>query len=37
MFELGLTNPEYNGYKQWNKLINKIKSIWVQVKKQQQL
>jgi hypothetical protein len=27
MFELGLTNPEYNGYKQWNKLINKIKSI----------
>jgi hypothetical protein len=27
MFELGLTNPEYNGYKQWNNLINKIKSI----------
>jgi hypothetical protein len=27
MFEMDLTNPEYSGYKQWNKLINKIKSI----------
>ena len=27
MFELGLTQPEYEGYKNWNKLINKIKSI----------
>ena len=27
MFELGLTNPEYNKYKNWNKLIKKIISI----------
>jgi hypothetical protein len=27
MFELGLTSPEYNQYKNWNKLINKIISI----------
>jgi hypothetical protein len=27
MFELGLTQPEFNGYKNWNKLINKIMSI----------
>lgn len=27
MFELGLTTPEFSGYKQWNKLINKITSI----------
>jgi hypothetical protein len=27
MFELGLTNPEFNDYKNWNKLINKIVSI----------
>jgi len=27
MFELGLTNPEFNDYKNWNKLINKIASI----------
>jgi hypothetical protein len=27
MFELGTIRPEYNLYKKWNKLINKIKSI----------
>jgi hypothetical protein len=27
MFELGLTTPEYNQYRNWNKLINKITSI----------
>jgi hypothetical protein len=27
MFELGLVNPEFNDYKSWNKLINKIVSI----------
>ena len=27
MFELGLNKPEYNHYKNWNKLINKITSI----------
>ena len=27
MFELGLTNPTYNHYKNWNKLIKKIISI----------
>jgi superoxide dismutase len=27
MFELGLIYPEYNRYKSWNKLINKITSI----------
>ena len=27
MFELGLTHPEFNRYKNWNKLINKITSI----------
>jgi len=27
MFELGLINPEFNDYKNWNKLINKIVSI----------
>jgi hypothetical protein len=27
MFELGLTKPEFNNYKNWNKLINKIVSI----------
>lgn len=27
MFELGVIRPEYNLYKKWNKLINKIKSI----------
>lgn len=27
MMELGLTQPEYNRYRNWNKLINKIKSI----------
>jgi hypothetical protein len=27
MFELGLTYPEFNKYKTWNKLINKITSI----------
>ena len=27
MFELGLTYPEFNRYKTWNKLINKITSI----------
>ena len=27
MFELGLTYPEYNRYKGWNKLINKITSV----------
>jgi hypothetical protein len=27
MFELGLTYPEYNNYRNWNKLINKIISI----------
>lgn len=27
MFELGLTQPEYERYRNWNKLINKIKSI----------
>jgi tellurite resistance-related uncharacterized protein len=27
MFELGLTNPIYNNYKNWNKLIKKIISI----------
>jgi hypothetical protein len=27
MFEKGLIYPEYNGYRQWNYLINKIKSI----------
>ena len=27
MFELGLIHPEFNLYKKWNKLINKIKSI----------
>jgi hypothetical protein len=27
MFELGLTYPEYNRYKSWNKLINKITSV----------
>jgi hypothetical protein len=27
MFELGLTKPEFSGYKKWNQLINKIKSI----------
>ena len=24
MFELGLTEPKFNGYRQWNKLIKKI-------------
>jgi hypothetical protein len=27
MFELGLDKPEYNRYKNWNKLIKKIISI----------
>ena len=27
MFELGLTKPEFSGYKKWNQLINKIKAI----------
>jgi hypothetical protein len=27
MFELGLKQPEFSGYKKWNNLINKIKSI----------
>ena len=27
MFEKGLDKPEFNGYKNWNKLINKITSI----------
>ena len=27
MFELGLTSPTFNGYKNWNKLIKKIVSI----------
>ena len=27
MLELGLTYPEFNRYKTWNKLINKITSI----------
>jgi hypothetical protein len=27
MFELGLINPEFNDYKNWNKLIKKIISI----------
>jgi hypothetical protein len=27
MFELGLIYPEFNGYKKWNNLINKITSI----------
>ena len=27
MFELGLIYPEYNRYKSWNKLINKITSV----------
>jgi hypothetical protein len=27
MFELGLINPEFNDYKNWNKLIKKIVSI----------
>jgi hypothetical protein len=27
MFELGLTQPEYNRYRQWDKLIKKIKTI----------
>ena len=27
MFELGLTEPKFNGYRQWNKLIKKIISI----------
>ena len=27
MFELGLTTPNYSGYKNWNKLIKKIVSI----------
>ena len=27
MFELGLTYPEYNRYRKWKQLINKIKSI----------
>jgi hypothetical protein len=29
MFELGLIYPEFNRYRSWNKLINKITSIWV--------
>jgi hypothetical protein len=27
MFELGLNNPEYRSYKNWNKLIKKIISL----------
>jgi hypothetical protein len=27
MFELGLNKPEFNGYKNWDKLIKKIISI----------
>jgi hypothetical protein len=27
MFELDLTQPEFSGYKNWNKLIKKIISI----------
>jgi hypothetical protein len=28
MFESGLIHSDYNRYRNWNNLINKIKSIW---------